>query len=137
MSIGGPACRQIIFTEVSAETTDVKLTSGVSSGLENIPAFLTNEREYYAHEGLKAAINLSRMSLPGKRNTTLQGMPSALSSKELFTSNREFMGRWKNESAREGMPHCRFTDPVSPPIDQVRKGNESVTQNRSGKWISN
>jgi hypothetical protein len=51
----------------------VKLTNGVSSGLEKIPAFLTNERVDYAHEGPEAAINFSESKQSGKRDTTRQG----------------------------------------------------------------
>jgi hypothetical protein len=84
--------------EVSAETTDVKLASGVSSGLERIPAFLTNEREDYVQEVLKSAIHPPKMSQSGKRDTTFQLKSPVLPLKQLFTSNREFIGRWKNES---------------------------------------
>lgn len=99
----------------------MKLASGVSSGLERIPAFLTNEREDYVHEGLKTAIHPSKMSQSGKRDTTLQVVSPVLPLKELLTSSREFMGRWKNESARISMPHCRFADPVLPPIFRSAK----------------
>ena len=83
----------------------MKWTISVSSSLDEVLAFLANEREVYALEDLKNGhYGLSKTTSwePGKH--TLGAFRQIEPLKALFFPAREFIGRWKDQSARAPLP---------------------------------
>ncbi|MGB5489059.1 MAG: 4Fe-4S dicluster domain-containing protein [Lysobacterales bacterium] len=83
----------------------MKWTISVSSSLDEVLAFLANERETYALKDLENGhYSLSKTTSwqPGKH--TLGDFRQIEPLKALFFPAREFIGKWKDQSARDPLP---------------------------------
>jgi formate hydrogenlyase subunit 6/NADH:ubiquinone oxidoreductase subunit I len=83
----------------------MKWTIGVSSELDGVLTFLANDREVYALKSLEnGSYCFSRSKTWQPEQNTLGDFRQTEPLKALFFPAREFIGRWKDSSAREPMP---------------------------------